>query len=607
MKTRSWFALLGPSIFAIAQLSATPIRYLGTEQADATHEGGLRWAVGVKSWQAFRANRSHPEQADGFGWTYNHAPMLAYWRGRFWIEYLSAPIHENRGPMHTLLMSSADGIHWDSPRVVFPELPAINGQTVEVHQRMGFYVAPEGRLLVLGFYGWEKHPNDGKGIGRTVREVRADGSFGPIYFIRYSRHNGWNETNTAFPDYTTSPDEGFKRACESLLANKLMTLQWWEEDRAKDGFYPDFGSTVTKALSFYHRKDGAVVALWKSAWTALSTDEGRTWSQPVREPTLVTAEGKVWGQHTADGRYALVYNPTRDNRHRWPIAIVTSDDGANFDQLLTVQGEVAPRRFNGTDKAFGPQYMRGIAEGNGTPPGQALWITYSMNKDDIWVSRIPVPVRATVTEPVNDDFNTGTLEDLPWNLYSPRWAAVSLADFPSATNHSLELRDRDPSDYARAVRVFPAAKSATVRFKLLARQADHGRLEIELHDRHGYRPPVRVLFDEQGRVLALDGDQMSPVTLQHYAANTWYEFAIRYDQGAGVFDVAIDGKTVLKGAELLDPAEPLERISFRTGEFRTGPTLRDPKSPGEDMPGTDDPVREAVFYIDDVSVSAAKP
>src|SRR5205823_6583529 len=247
--------------------------------------------------------------------------------------------------------------------------------------------------------------------------------------------------------------EGFKRGCAALLANKLITLQWWEEDRAKDGFYPDFGSTVTKALSFYHRQDGAAVALWKSSWSALSTDDGRTWSQPVKLPTLVMADGKISGQRTPDGRYALVYNPTRDNRHRWPLAVVTGDDGITFDHLLTVQGEVPLRRYNGTDKAFGPQYNRAIAEGNGQPPGSAFWVTYSMNKDDIWISRVPVPVRGEVTGPVHDDFNTGTLEDLPWNLYCPRWAPVRLADFPSATNRSLELRDHEPADYARAVRV----------------------------------------------------------------------------------------------------------------------------------------------------------
>ncbi|HNQ90087.1 MAG TPA: hypothetical protein PKM73_15835 [Verrucomicrobiota bacterium] len=582
---------------------SAPVRFVGPEQADTTHDGGLRWAIGVKSWQALRANRSHPELADGFGWTYNHAPMLAYGRNRFWIEYLSAPVHENRGPMHTLLMSSTNGIHWEKPRVVFPEYRTADDTIFEVHQRMGFYVAPDGRLLVLGFYGPERKPNEGGGIGRTVREVYADGTFGPIYFIRYSRHNGWNESNTSHPFYTASPDEGFKRACQALLANKLVTLQWWEEDRAKDGFYPDLGDQVLKALSFYHRKDGAAVALWKNSWTALSTNNGLTWSQPAQEPSLVTASGKVWGQRTPDGRYALVYNPTRDNRHRWPLALVTGDDGETFDQLLTVVGEVPPRRYNGLDKAFGPQYVRGIVEGNGKPPGNAFWITWSMNKDDIWVSRIPVPVRATVNGPVHDDFNTGALEDLPWNLHSPLWAGVRLAAFPSATNRSLELRDREPADYARAVRVLPAMKRATVRFKVLARQTDHGRLEIELLDRYGYRPTVVLIVDEQGRMLAKDGNQHEIVTLKHHAANQWYDVALRFDLERGVFDVILDGQTLLAGAEIGDPTAPVERISFRTGEFRTSPTLRDPKSPGADLPNADQPVPEAAYYIDDVSVS----
>ena len=176
--------------------------------------------------------------------------------------------------------------------------------------------------------------------------------------------------------------------------------------------------------------------------------------------------------------------------------------------------------------------------------------------------------------------------------------------FSQPTNRSLELRDREPADYARAVRIFPEMKKATVRFKLLAKQTEHGRLEIELLDRHGYRPAVVLIFDEQGRVLTKDGNQNEIVTLKRYAANQWYDVALRFDQGKGVFDVTLDGQTLLAGAEFPDPTSPLERISFRTGEFRTSPTYRDPKSPGEDLPGNDDPAPEAVFYVDDVSVRA---
>ncbi len=601
-----------------------PVRYVSHGQAEPTHNGGLRLAVGVKSFQVFRANRTHPELAEDFGWTYNHAPMLAYWKDRFYLEYLSSPVNENFSPMHTLLTRSADGVNWEKPRVVFPQYSLPNGKIALMHQRMGFYVAPNGRLLVLGFYGLGRgtgllrgsgeelpapgklNPNDGTGLGRVVREVHPDGSFGNVYFIRYSSHNGWNESNTLFPFYATASDSGFKEACKTLLADKLMTMQWWEEERVtNDSFYYPMGEAL-KALSFYHRKDGAVVGLWKSSWASLSKNEGKTWSKPVQVPSLVMAEAKVWGQRMPDGRYALLYNPRADNRHRWPLAIVTNHDGIHFDDMLTVVGEVAPRRYNGTDKAFGPQYVRGIAEGNGTPPGDAFWVTFSMNKDDLWVSRIPVPVRGHVDHPVRDSFDQGSLFDLEWNLYSPKWAPVRIADFPSASNRSLELRDAEPHDYARAERVIPEAEELVVKFKVLARQADTGRLEIELLDRYGNRPPVRIHFDEKGRVLALDGNQNDPILLTDYSPGTWYDFSVKVNVETDLFDVLVNGKPVLKNAEFLDPVGSLERISFRTGSYRIEPVLRTPKSPGKDVAEPDEPVPPASFFIDDVEVQVVK-
>lgn len=585
---------------------AEPVRYIGLDQADMTHEGGLRLAIGVKSYQVFRANKAHPEQAEGYGWLYNHAPMLAYWQGRFYLEYLSGPVHENKERIHTLLTWSSDGRKWEKPVVIFPVQKLPDGTPLLMHQRMGFYTAPNGRLLVIGFYGKAPHPNDGNGIGRVVREIKPDSTFGPIHFIRYNAHNGWSEANTAYPLYTRSSDQGFKDACGSLLANKLMTMQWWEEDRSTDGFYYPIGEEL-KALSFFHQKDGKVVGLWKARWASITEDEGKSWSKPVRVPTLVMSKAKVWGQRTDDERYALLYNPRDDNRHRYPLAIVTGEDGITFDNLLTVQGEVPPRRYNGTDKAFGMQYVRGIAEGNGNPPGNELWVTYSSNKEDIWVSRIPTPVRGTVAQPVRDDFNKGTTEDLEWNLYSPLWAQVDIAAVPSAANRSLELRDSEPGDYAKAVRVFPESSEVVARFKVQAKQANHGRLEIELADRHGYRPPVRLFFTETGQIVAWDGNRAEEAILAHYRPGQWYEFEIRASVENADFTILLDGTPVLEGAEFLDPVDSLERLIFRTGAFRETPTLRDPKSPGADLPNGDERVPEAAFYIDDVEIQVKTP
>ncbi len=114
--------LLAPAAL-VAQTGSIhePVRYVGgpTNDPDA-HDGQLRPAIGVESFQVMRANRSHPKLAEKFGWTYNHAPMFVYWNGRFYIEYLSNPVGEHIAPGRTLLCSSVDGRHWDAPKVVFP-------------------------------------------------------------------------------------------------------------------------------------------------------------------------------------------------------------------------------------------------------------------------------------------------------------------------------------------------------------------------------------------------------------------------------------------------------------------------------------------------------
>ena len=593
--------------------AAEPIRYLGGVYVDQdVHDGRLRPAVGVESFQVTRANRTHPDLSDGSGWTYAHASMLAYWKGKFYLEYLSNPVGEHEPPGQTLVMTSVDGRHWNMPQVVFPPYEPPQGVETPLppkstgymmHQRMGFFVAPNGRLLVLAFYGHAPNPFGRGGIGRVVREIHEDGSFGPIHFIRYNAGTRWNESNTSYPLYTRSSDQGFRVACEALLANKLMIEQWRDEDRDAALALPGRCS----ALSFFHRADGKVVGVCKNAYTAISENEGNSWSETVQAPTLITNNAKVWGQRTADGAYALVYNPVHFGSHRWPLAVSTSRDGAIFDTLYLVNGEVAPRRFLGHAKDFGAQYIRGIAEGNGDPGDHAMWLTYSMNKEDIWVSRVPTPIRERVDGPVSDSFDGMKTEGqvVDWNIYSPAWAPVNVAAFPSNSDKSLELRDKDPYDYARAVRVFPESKAVTVRCKVMPKQMGAEGLELEVADRYGSRP-IQVVFTNDGWIKALNGSTAAQLTT--YKENTWYQLELTIDvndAGRGRYTLSIDGKTVLADAHLAEAVLSVERLSLRTGPYRNEPTRRldryDPKL--KDLLGADEPVAEAVYYVDRVSVS----
>jgi len=64
--------LLGTPSLSAAQTgsAAEPVRYVGGVSIDlAPHDGRLRPAIGVANYQTFRANRTHPDRADRFGWT----------------------------------------------------------------------------------------------------------------------------------------------------------------------------------------------------------------------------------------------------------------------------------------------------------------------------------------------------------------------------------------------------------------------------------------------------------------------------------------------------------------------------------------------------------
>ena len=563
------------------------------------HHGQLSPAVGVHNIQVFRANREHPELADGFGWTYNHAPMLAYWNNTFYLEYLSDKVGESVPPGQTLLLTSSNGTDWSKPTVLFPPYRVPDGTTKEghpgvasnlfavMHQRMGFYTSKHHRLLALGFYGicLDPHddPNDGKGIGRVVREIHPDGSFGPIYFIHYNP--AWNAKNTSYPFYTTSKDNGFVEDCNELMATSLMMMQWVEETDRKDPLIPlhkDY-----KAFNFYHLPDGkTTVGLWKNALTGISKDEGRSWSSVVRAPHFVNSNAKIWGQRTSDGRYATVYNPSE---FRWPLAISVSTDGLDYTNLLLVQGEISTARYGGNYKSYGPQYTRGIEEGNGVPPDGNLWVTYSMNKEDIWVASIPVPVTDIVAADVNEDFNSMPAGSAlaQWNIYSPLWAKVSIGD------HALRLTDADPYDFAKAERVFPVAKKMQAEFAITPAQADHGQLQIEFQDERN-TPAVRLSFEPDSSFIAKAGARTKKMLT--YQPGVTYKIRVTLNTDTRMYTVNVNGKDVLTQL-FFAPVESFAHVVFRTGEARHFPTAESPAEAETDMPAAGEKVPEARFSI----------
>lgn len=162
-----------------------------------------------------------------------------------------------------------------------------------------------------------------------------------------------------------------------------------------------------------------------------------------------------------------------------------------------------------------------------------------------------------------------------------------------------------PNDCARAIRVFKESNNAEIELEVFPKQKDHGILEIDVTDRYGNRP-VRLRFDDDGKIKAENGGEV--VSLENYEVEKWYKINQLIDaKPYGNYSLWINDIQKLKEARLAEAVKSVERISFRTGPYRDIPNRKTPnETPGPPLPGADEPVKMAQFYIDDIISKSIK-
>jgi hypothetical protein len=286
-------------------------------------DGGLKPLVGVHNVQVFRATRDKPDLADGDGHTYAHHQDMAVWKGRLYVAWAMTPKDEDVPPYKVVYATSTDGFRWSAPADLFPRERAWAC-------RFYFYRAANGRMLTF-CAGKSADGNVSEAAKKVllVREITSDHRLGDVFTLIAPSPD-------QPPSFESATNAGFVAACREAVGNNLLLEQQdygrflgdrrmkWHEDPSLNsvGFWK-FG----KALCFYHRKDGTLVGLSKMGYATLSDDAGKTWSKPLQPPTLLAGSAKIWGQRTADGRFALVYNPDPDRAKRYPLVIVHGDEG----------------------------------------------------------------------------------------------------------------------------------------------------------------------------------------------------------------------------------------------------------------------------------------
>jgi hypothetical protein len=234
---------------------------------------------------------------------------------------------------------------------------------------------------------------------------------------------------------------------------------------------------------------------------------------------------------------------------------------------------------------------------------------------------VPVPIKGIVEKDVYDDFDNmkpgGIVKN--WNIYTGVWNQVAVVE--DGQNNVLRLEDKDPYDYAKAVRIFPESTNAEISFRLRRNRVKDGNLEIEVLNYKGQRP-VRIKVDgNTGKVEMNQGENM--ILSGSYAENVWLDFKINVNTQANTYSLKINNRVVASKAafaEILSNTDNLynskfkiptvERFEFRTGKYRMkdfsryGFSANDYLKHKPDLPKSDDALANAVFDIDDFKATA---
>jgi len=581
--------------------SDTVIQISADEQKQinlALPDGGLPPLTGVLNLQLLRTTRDEPQLADGDGWTYAHHMDLAEWRGRLYAAWNMTEKDEDVPPSKVVYATSLDGIEWSKPADLFPRELAWACRFYFYHTRndrmLAFCAARLGDGIVT---------EDLKSV-LLVREILPDHRLGAVFTLIHP-------ISKMPPLFETSRDTAFVQACREAVNNNMLLEQqdygmflgdrrmsWHTKTPLYKGFYK-FG----KAFSFYQRQDQHWVGISKMGFATHSADGGKSWSEPFLPPTLIAGAAKIWGQQTRDNRYILAYNPDPKREKRFPLVMVQGDDGIHFNGMRVVHGEYPPLRYPGKYKDFGYQYVRGVAawsSDHSFADTSSIWLIYSVHKEDIWLSRIPLPVRANQVSFPADNFQTTPPGIIvrDWNLYSPKWAPVRIVEESGKNqNRCMELRDGDPTDYALAMRLFPLEKKISSKFKIKALQTD-ALFEIELlNEKGGLYAGIR--FTKNGALKIFSDNFESH--LGNYYQGKWIAFEITTDSDQHTATIKTAGKTFRIEQCGNQNGLKLQRLVFRTGSRRELGN-KDILEPGKDIPLTN----PAVFLVDDVTLKSRK-
>jgi len=346
--------------------------------------------------------------------TYSHHGHILHFRDSFFATWSNHSADEDAPGQRVLLSRSVDGGRtWTAPSEVLPPLdhtePAgRDGWDRRTMCANGFALA-DGALYAIGEC-WQHgggYRGEDMGLGRLCRSIAPDGQLGPVFWL----HDQSPRPLKGFAAYPGAADLRFGATAakiRSYLARPEHCPTWefrYQTTRPQAGD----GHLLCEPTYAWRLRDGTFVRLWRDLggsrfnYASFSRDDGRSWTLGVRT-NFPDASARSNAGTLPDGTVYVISNIRRGNMSgipaRVPLAISLSSNGLAFDRVGILAHGLPSQRYAGRWKGQGFQYPHSIVVAG------HLWVIYSVNKEDVWVSSVSleelkrIPPVSAVTQQV---------------------------------------------------------------------------------------------------------------------------------------------------------------------------------------------------------------
>lgn len=321
--------------------------------------------------------------------TYSHHPHITYFDDVIYTMWSNHKIDEDAPGQRVLLRYSRDnGKAWEKSIELFPPLDHVDPASKDGKGRRT-QCANGFAIIKNTLYAFSEVWDDGgdarhAGQGRLVRSIQKDGTLGEIFWLRKKPARAISGI-PAFP------------VGDSKLVNEINSfLQLPENELTWDFRYlttrpkAEDGHQLCEPTPAWQLDNGTWVKIYRDLgkpvshfnYASFSNDNGKKWSVATKTD-FIDGCARANAGVLPDGRVYIVSNIDPDGA-RDPLAISVSSDGLNFDKVSLIRNNAPEMRYKGRWKAVGFQYPHSLVLGDD------LWVIYSVGKEDVQVSKIPI-------------------------------------------------------------------------------------------------------------------------------------------------------------------------------------------------------------------------